>query len=380
MHKQIEVIMSAAAEITMTPASPSLPKPIEAQSSRYFTDAKIKRAALYVFAAIAVLAGVAVITLSALSIVAWPVALVSIPLFAASAYLLYRASQIKDYEDPVELQQMRQQALNLSFTQLLKEHTLENIQKYQIVSHELLQQKFQEETQFDSFLSIIRKYTLRMILIYDLVPLENLRRKFAQDLKKIRVWDFNIQFSLSDLSRYDIITEEQYRILSDLCTHVDEQDRQFHATAAGIDLKYVNRQERLLDRLHQKSLAAHKRAQERTEAVRKTGYAATEVAVAFQDPHKKPEERWRDQWRTRLQGEAITELAAIPASAMSNHLLQQELDEIASEKRRIQENRIGLDEQIAYNQEMALARRSYDAEISPLNARFQSFALSLPSC
>jgi hypothetical protein len=352
-------------------------KSVRPETSPCCTDVKIQRIALYTIAAAIAIAGVGLAAISVTGIIPWPFAFFSLSLFAGSAGLIYLACEMKDYEDPVELQYMKDRALEKSFSELYNEHGLEIIKKYQILTSKKLQEKFKEETQFLPFSSLINKHSIDEIKTFNLAPVEELQHQFFRELLSVNITDFNKKFSpalLSTLSRQEIISPEQSQTLSTLL----EQKRTAYITllnAIGeIHRKYPTRQDVRLEDLETRKSAARQRAKETTQTVRNVGHAATDVATVFQyNPNKKGSENLKTQMATQMQGAALTELATLPAEIVANTLLQQELSGIQNERTLIINGKVGLSEQIDHDREINKAQEEYKAELARIEEQFQAF-------
>lgn len=147
---------------------------INAQPAKILTTAKIEKIALYVFAAMAALAGVALIAMSIANVIASPFAVVSFYLFFLSGLLVCGALDIKDYEDPVELNTMREKAWSQSYSELVKDHGLTNISKYRIVSFAVLQEKLHYE---ETVPRIDKKYSGRQECLLEQLYLQEKRAR-----------------------------------------------------------------------------------------------------------------------------------------------------------------------------------------------------------
>ncbi len=301
--------MAAILRIFSHKSSPAQPQaPIAKADVRSMTDAKIKRAALVSFAAMTAAGGCALTCAGLASAVSVPVALLSIPLFAASFGLMVAASHTHDYSNPVELKKMKETALTLSFSQLVREHGLKNIQHYQIVTPERLRQKFLEENCGRSFTYIAKKYSLHTIRTYDLIPLEQLKARFKNEMRMMGISGFydNVNVHLfNDLRKYDIITPKQMVFLNGLCNRFATQRNHFNSAVHQIERKFWNRTDCLVARLNDRESAARQKAR-----------------YMINRPQ-------------------------------ANRWLKGELDQIFIERQRIEHSHIGQSEQMGYGQEMA---------------------------
>jgi hypothetical protein len=324
--------------------------------SHFFTTVKVQRAALYVLSTAIAASAAALVAASVTGVVTWPFALISIPLIAASIGLIRYARSFKDYEDPKELQGMRNKALRDSFSQVLKEHGFEKIQKYQILPHLILQDKFIKEHQFYSFSDLIRKYPLHTIRTRDLMPLDMLQKSFAQEIQRMGMSLFLEKFSLTDLHQHGIIPERQFSTLFDLYNRAQSQNRDFEVGRAGLDHKYQDRQERLLAQLDNEEMAARQNAtrlkREMSAEARTAGYVTTELMSGHRYTGNSREDH-RRHMQARNSGLFLTEFAAVPlVQSMSDRMLSAELEGIQRRRQSILDRKTGEVEQLRYYEEL----------------------------
>jgi len=312
--------MAAILRIFSHKVSPAQPQaPIARTDARLMTDAKIKRAALVSFAVMTAAGGCALTCAGLASAVSVPVALLSIPLFAASLGLMVAASHTHDYSNPVELNKMKETALTLSFSQLVREHGLKNIQHYQIVTPERLRQKFLEENCGRSFTYIAQKYSLHTIRTYDLIPLEQLKARFKNEIRMMGISEFYDKVNVSlfnDLRKYQIITPKQMLFLNDLCNRFSTKRYHFNSAVHQIERKFWNRTDCLVAQLNDRESAARQKAR-----------------YMINRPQ-------------------------------ANRWLKGELDQILMERQKIEHSHIGQNEQMAYLLRMAQLKDAYRGDES----------------
>ncbi len=154
-------------------------------------------------------------------------------IFVAGFYYFQERSHQKNYKAPEELQRLKEEAIELSFDELLREHTLNNLMTHiyngseRSLSLVALQEKFQRFAQetFD-FDSLRRNYDLDQLVKFQIVDqefvsfLRSLERKMDAVQKKyqkdIRQLEKNYPLRLSQIntgisSVYDFFTDN-YKI------------------------------------------------------------------------------------------------------------------------------------------------------------------------
>lgn len=136
------------------------PKIYSTDKPTYWTNAKVKQLALFLFSV--VLAGGAIATAL---LVAPPVAFCAIPLGAASLLVGYLSFRMKVYNDPVKLKFYKDQAPISTFEELYSQHGIKNILKYQLLTLDQLKEKFNIQIQEMNFSSVAKGYNLDELLV-----------------------------------------------------------------------------------------------------------------------------------------------------------------------------------------------------------------------
>ena len=204
-----ESLPSTVCENPLTEANPS--GSVAAQQKSSFTKARIQKIALYVLSGLAATAACAMTVVgTAVFPLCWtslPFYAASVALVAASIGLFYWASRVKDYENPKELQTMKQQAVDLFFDQLVGLHGLDHIQRYGIVSPAGLQQKFQEAKRNQRFSDLVRSYPLESMKRDGLASSDYLRAKFQEEMRDAKFSEIIQKYSLETIHRYHLVAE-----------------------------------------------------------------------------------------------------------------------------------------------------------------------------
>lgn len=199
-----------------------------------FTVAKVQRAALYAIASL-----VPVIT--ALASRDKAATLLSL---AGTAFCLYGASQIRDYEDAKELQIMKSAAENMNFRELIQTHGLDRLIKYQMGGD--LPAKFALAYANQPFSVILRETSLKQIAQYQLAPISIsglLHDKFVHELEA-RKLDFLRERNLINPLYKNLLSEEMYTGLTQLNIDLANIDQVYDRTLQELDIAYSERTEK----------------------------------------------------------------------------------------------------------------------------------------
>lgn len=197
------------------------------------TVVKMQRAALYAIASLA-----PYIT----AVVSQQKAAVLLSL-VGSALCVFKASQLRDYDDAKELQIMKNAAAGMSFRELTKTHTLNNLINYQIV--EDLPAKFALSYTNTPFSSIVMEYPLEKIAQYLLAPLTTtgfLHAKFVHELSARR-WEFLRERNLSNPLYTNLLSTEMYTNLVSLQNDLGNIDKVYDRRLTELNIQYSERTE-----------------------------------------------------------------------------------------------------------------------------------------
>ncbi|MBS0625934.1 MAG: hypothetical protein JSS32_07785 [Verrucomicrobia bacterium] len=133
------------------------------------TKVRIQRAVAGALAAIALIGAAVLIGVAAAGFIASPVGWVAVPIIALALIgggAIWYAATRKDYEDPKEVAQMKEKALNQNFHQLYKAHGPRNLINHIFnepgtdLSHESLQNKFKAEARRLTLESATYRYNI----------------------------------------------------------------------------------------------------------------------------------------------------------------------------------------------------------------------------
>jgi hypothetical protein len=309
------------------------------QPSQCLTDAKIKRAVLYLFATLAVAGSAALISLSAMGFIAWPFALISIPLFAATFGFVAWARNILDYDNPKELAQMQKDAATRSFSEILRKHKLGKIKDHKVVS------------------------------------VEELRRKFFDELLEVGMRGFYWgNYPVLALKTCGYLDDNQYRDLCGFRQNLTTANNAMHRAKVEAAQAHPRRQEVLLREIEGKKQEARRTAAREKAAVRDVGYSATYAATALQhDPRKTPQENCNNRQTALLTGMALTGLVGAVNDMSVDRSLDMKLAELDRRKDGISRNQTSLTEQNAYDKKIREAEATYNQEARRLQKAFTAF-------
>ena len=216
----MSAISSCINEPIYTSSTPPSAKSIQPDSFKttFWTDAKIKKVALYALAGLAAATGCALTALGIVNIAICPFPLLSIPVFTVAAsffigsgVLFHMAWKIKDYDNPREVEKMQQQALSLPFAELVKEHGLDRIQKFALVPQNVLQEKFREAFAKKQFSGMVGQYPLETIRKYNLLSQECLQEKFHAEFGDQSFFAIIAQYQLETILKYKLLPQEVMR-------------------------------------------------------------------------------------------------------------------------------------------------------------------------
>lgn len=193
-------VFPTAIQYQPAPAKESLP------SAKCLTDAKIKRIAGSVIAALALIGAGLLIASAIVGFIASPAGWVAIPVIALLAIAggaIYAATR-KDYEDPKELAEMKRVAVNQHFHTLYKEHGASHLvqdlfnEPGTTLSFESLQNKFKTAIDGLGFEALSEQYNLRELSEQGIAP---------------EAWSIYIQGQVNQLEAARLVHRETTRDL-----------------------------------------------------------------------------------------------------------------------------------------------------------------------
>ncbi len=340
-------------------------------SSFYLTDVKIKKIALYAISSLLIGGAFAIVGVSVAGCITWPLAFTAIAPLALGMILISYASDLKDYEDPKELEKMRQKALHDPFSKIFKEHSLEKVRTYQIVSPSLLQQKFLQEYEFYSFSDLLKKYPLRTLKTYNLMPLPVLQKSFALEIQGMDLSRFLRVFSIADLRSYQIVSEKHLLAFEKLSGRMKSESEAFDALKVELDRKYPKRQECLLAELDKESKRARQKALELKREMASDLRSSDPYAYApyyyGNNVHN-----WQEYNRIRSNEVWRRELTTIPViENATDRILRGELERIDQKKQLLKERGEGESDQMKYNAEFRSMGKAYTTKVEAIQSEFR---------
>ncbi len=314
------------------------------------TVAKVQRAALYAMACLAPVV-TAIVTRAKEN------AFLSL---IGSAFCIFAASRIRDYDDAKELQIMKAAAANMNFHQLAETHGLETIVKYQIVQD--LPARFSVAYSGVPFSSIIRDYSLERIAHFKLCPLtldSFLHDKFVHELAA-RKWDFLRVSNLGNPLYTHIMSAEMYTGLIQLTNALHDIDKIYNRTLDDLNIAYSERTDRMLAKFaeRERNIPALARRLGEQVASQATGNAMGNAVV---------NSVW-DGDTKHIVRDATTGYSV--AEAAGKYAERAELERLYAELQRDRSNPVmiarGAKEQNAYDMGVFEARQERDANILKL--------------
>lgn len=199
--------------------SPTMSREVHSQSpihhsSDGISSFKVQRVALQILASISGASTIGVLILASASVLAPASAICALPLAATTFGLTYWANTIRDYKNPEELYRMRREAVGLSYDQLLKAHSIENIVEYSIVSKEVLRNKFQDAIAGLSYSKMVAKYPLATIENFGLLSTEFLANKLWEEIQH---YSYASMIEMSESHRtYGLMSRIRERFTNDI--------------------------------------------------------------------------------------------------------------------------------------------------------------------
>jgi hypothetical protein len=308
----------------------------------YFTTAKVQRYASYALAGLFIGTGIAIAAFSIATVIPWPLAFVSIPLFVLGGVCIYYlARPIKDFDDPVELAALRAHALTLNLFALEKEYE-----------------------GYEGLATVIKKHVLSV---------QDARYKLMECLMVTHsLSDFLRAFEFKNISLYSglgILKMEEASLFRDLLSKDAQLDNQRYRDYQQIDLQYAGRLERKLKELEEEEARAIQEHQRMQDQVQDIGNTLTTGAV-YGLKHNRNDHS--AQFRTWVQGQTLTDVATIGTSLLTQHTLDRKLRKIEEKRKIYQADPEMLAQQSAYNEKARQIELAYSSSYADLSREFQT--------
>ena len=195
-------------------------------------EVKVQKVALYALSAASGLSSCVSLLAPALSAASLWTAGLFVPLAGFSLVTAFVARLLKDYDNPIDLYQMRQEAKQMSYESLIYEHgSLNPINAHEIVDPFSLQKKFEKSCEGKPLSKILDKTPLTQILSASLLSQKTLRRLCIAELYQLSCIDQLFErvdgIDWYELSRYGAISSKELETLEKL-----------HSTFKKVDLDY----------------------------------------------------------------------------------------------------------------------------------------------
>ncbi len=224
-------------------------------------EIKLQKVALAALSFLSASLACVLVAFSLVGMVSLSTSLISFPLIVL-AYLSFQSSfRIKDYEDPLELQRMKELAKSMNFLDLVEEHQgIEPILSHNILDLLELRSKFLLQHAGKELADLMQEVTLFYIGKYNLMTKGYLRGMFYEELsKKIEINDlYNTleDMGMNELKRFDVISIKEYEDFESLLAKEDELASWQRATLLQINSQFLGRRESILADLEMKEKKA----------------------------------------------------------------------------------------------------------------------------
>ena len=305
-------------------------------NASYYTDAKIERIRLYVFAAICAAGSAAVIGLSVTGVIPGPCVYLAVPLFCLAIASVCVAMQILDYEDPLELQAMKDAAPLLTYRQLISKHGLPNINLYNIIS------------------------------------IEALREKFFMCIRGMRFCNFHREFSIEDLELHGVVTFAESEALNNLKNRFESKTSNLTAIYLEIDKRYPYRLNLELNHL---DVRIQQEQLQYTTRMQKTEEQWTETVE--KGLKNISQNNWTYQKeKGRLEAQKIAAIARVKVDAQKD--LNEALRQIRIAREKVSQDSTAIDQQERWNQERDVAFRENSRAFAAIEEAFAQWLGNLP--
>jgi hypothetical protein len=351
--------MNVTIQTDLTDFYPSI-----ASESQPITTAKIQRIALSCLGTLTLSVSVATCSFP-------PICLASF-VCTGLIYLFYRS--IKDYENPRELRMMQIAASSLSFSDLMKEHSLDKITRYNVVSTDTLQKKFYEHYQGMPLSQIVRAYSFATIEAHQLASKATLSLLLAKEVKQMHVSSIPLPF-LTSCFNHGLIRDSDLDLFKTFENLERKAKNNFEIACTKLNAEYPKRTEKLLELLDIEENQARLEANALERKIIDSGCKATrdnadtKTALDLWFTDKKTSNIVLDNWERKREGENIV---CQTAKETSDAFFLKRREEIRMQKQMICSYDIGGKEQRLYEQEMDCARNDLAYQIQELQNEFQT--------
>lgn len=201
------------------------------------TQAKTKIVALRTLSGASFVSAGTLMGLGAAGVVSLPISAISIPLLAAAGLLLWKSSQIVDYEDMNVLRQLREEASGLPLSQILEKHPIKDIFQYGIIFPEEFPLLYREKVKdmdlnqvFSFYESTCREYSAIKdpLFTYEIPHPRECQYKWKNETQSKKCDEILKTYSLEKLEKYEILQmldPELYLLKNLNKQYLSERDR-----------------------------------------------------------------------------------------------------------------------------------------------------------
>jgi len=220
-------------------------------------EVKVQRLALVALSFFSATLACSVISSSLVGIVTLSTSLLSIPL-AALAYLSFQvSSKLKDYNDPLELQSMKEEAKSMGFLELEREHQgVGNIITHDIVEVLDLRAKFLLLHQGKDLAQILQDAPLSYVTKNNLLSKEYIRGLFYDELLKKAdikaLYSSLADMGINELMRFGVISRKEYERFEELFAKSEKIESLHRSNLLHLNSLFLGRRESILADLDRK--------------------------------------------------------------------------------------------------------------------------------
>lgn len=245
--------------ITFTSVRPEHEMALQGKSSDLwfgsFTTAKVQKYASYFFSGLMTVTGTALIGMAIAGIIAWPLAFFAVPLYAGAAALFHSGSHVIDYDDPVELELIRKEALELGLSQVIEKHGWNRVFCYAILSPSQLKSAFINEADSMGLNDLISFYERAeseyerakagvTIGTYEIPHPSQWKGKFTIETQSLKWHEIIDRFSFQRLKHYQILPEEEVKFFDESLAAYHQVQSEFELAKVEIERSFLEETKR----------------------------------------------------------------------------------------------------------------------------------------
>jgi hypothetical protein len=216
------------------------------------TSTEVARFSLRLLGMIGIGAGITAVTVAALGIVAWPVALLVIPCALVAAGAIWHSFQFSDYENPKELAKFREDASRMSLEHVMQAHGWNNVLHWGIITAEQFTEKYRQQMQGKTLVEIMNAYenTERHLshcphrrFDYHIPTPSECRGQWRAETATKSFEEIIQTYSLDRLEKYNLLEAGELRRIKDLKSIYDGFKTHYDAQTAPFEREFQNNTE-----------------------------------------------------------------------------------------------------------------------------------------